>query len=84
MNCNKIARINQVKFKKMKNENINYLSVFSAVNSFAKAQEISKPPQKGIQKATYNCPMHPDEMSSDPEKCAKCGMQMIKKEGDKK
>jgi predicted Zn-ribbon and HTH transcriptional regulator len=54
------------------------LSVFLAVNSLAKAQEVAKPPQKEVQKASYTCPMHPNEMSSDPGKCAKCGMEMIK------
>ncbi|WP_348813887.1 heavy metal-binding domain-containing protein [Flavobacterium maritimum] len=53
------------------------LSVFLAVNPLAKAQEVPQP-QKEAQKATYTCPMHPGEVSSDPGKCAKCGMEMIK------
>ncbi|MNY64183.1 hypothetical protein D3C86_2012550 [compost metagenome] len=31
-----------------------------------------------VQETTYTCSMHPNEMSSDPGKCAKCGMEMIK------
>lgn len=37
-----------------------------------------------IQKLTYSCPMHPNEMSDKSGKCSKCGMQMTPKESDKK
>lgn len=31
-----------------------------------------------VQKATYTCPMHPDEVGLENGKCAKCGMEMVK------
>jgi len=30
------------------------------------------------QKATYACPMHPDEMSMKEGECSKCGMKLVK------
>ncbi len=29
--------------------------------------------------AMYVCPMHPEETSTKPDKCGKCGMDMVKK-----
>ena len=34
--------------------------------------------EKGVM-AMYVCPMHPEETSSKPGKCSKCGMDMIEK-----
>lgn len=31
----------------------------------------------------YTCPMHPEVVKSQPGKCPKCGMQLVKKEMDK-
>jgi Heavy metal binding domain len=30
---------------------------------------------------TYTCEMHPEEISHEPGKCSKCGMELVMKEG---
>jgi len=32
----------------------------------------------------YTCPMHPEVVSDKPGTCSKCGMDLVKKEGDGK
>lgn len=54
------------------------LSVFLAVSTGASAQTVTKPSKEKAQKNTYSCPMHPDEVSLEKEKCSKCGMVLIK------
>ncbi|MFV8465799.1 heavy metal-binding domain-containing protein [Flavobacterium sp. LB1P62] len=34
--------------------------------------------KKEVQKTTYSCPMHPEEVSSIEGGCSKCGMKMVK------
>ena len=31
-----------------------------------------------VQKGTYSCPMHPNEVSNKPGKCSTCGMDLTK------
>lgn len=33
-------------------------------------------------KAQYTCTMHPEILQNEPGKCPKCGMDLVKKEGD--
>jgi hypothetical protein len=54
------------------------LSVFLAVSTVASAQNITKSSKKEVQKTTYSCPMHPEEVSLTEGGCSKCGMKMIK------
>lgn len=54
------------------------LSVFLAVSTAATAQTSTKPSKQLNQKATYVCPMHPNEMSMKEGKCGKCGMELVK------
>lgn len=54
------------------------LSVFLAVNTVASAQKATKHSKKEVQKTTYTCPMHPEEVSLTEGGCSKCGMKMIK------
>ncbi|OGH56240.1 MAG: hypothetical protein A3G34_06025 [Candidatus Lindowbacteria bacterium RIFCSPLOWO2_12_FULL_62_27] len=37
--------------------------------------------QPAAASATHACPMHPEETSDKPAKCAKCGMDMVPKDG---
>ncbi|MFV8326932.1 heavy metal-binding domain-containing protein [Flavobacterium sp. ZS1P14] len=54
------------------------LSVFLAVSTVASAQKVTKNSKKEVQKTTYTCPMHPEEVSLIPGGCSKCGMTMVK------
>ena len=54
------------------------LSVFLTVITVASAQKAT---QNEVQKTTYTCPMHPDQMSITGGKCSKCGMEMVKTTG---
>jgi uncharacterized paraquat-inducible protein A len=40
--------------------------------------EEAMPAQDSTQ-VTYACPMHPEEISQEPGKCSKCGMELVKK-----
>jgi YHS domain-containing protein len=45
----------------------------------------AKDPEKYLKKeeeakAVYTCPMHPEVQSSEPGKCPKCGMNLVKKD----
>jgi YHS domain-containing protein len=47
-------------------------------------EEFVKDPEKYLQqkeaaKEVYTCPMHPEVQSDQPGKCAKCGMNLVKK-----
>lgn len=33
-------------------------------------------------KVQYTCTMHPEVLKDEPGKCPKCGMDLVKKEGD--
>jgi YHS domain-containing protein len=48
----------------------------------------AKDPEKYLQKeegtkAVYTCPMHPEVQASEPGKCPKCGMNLVKKDMSK-
>ena len=36
---------------------------------------------KDSTKVTYTCEMHPEEISHEPGKCSKCGMELVIKAG---
>ena len=35
-----------------------------------------------MSKVQYTCTMHPEVLQDEPGKCPKCGMDLVKKEGD--
>lgn len=54
------------------------LSVFLVFGLGASAQTATKSSDQEVQKITYSCPMHPDEVSLEKGKCSKCSMELVK------
>lgn len=69
--------------------------VFAALTSCQPAKDKAEQTESGepidstsnkqMAKVQYTCTMHPDVLESEPGKCPKCGMELVKKdEGDNK
>lgn len=57
------------------------LALFTSTNAVFAQKEKQKTKTESTSKtnqATYSCPMHPDEVSNKPGKCAKCGMDLTR------
>lgn len=44
--------------------------------------EMDSTEHEQMAKVQYTCTMHPEVVQDEPGKCPKCGMDLVKKEGD--
>ena len=59
---------------------ITALSLTFAACGSQEKKSSTKEENSSTAKVLYTCPMHPEVRSDDPEKCPKCGMDLIKVE----
>jgi rubrerythrin len=56
------------------------MSIPQSENNAGQSKPVETTSQKTAEKAIYFCPMDNDVVSDKPEKCPKCGMDLIKKQ----
>jgi hypothetical protein len=55
-------------------------AIFPVQNSFGQTKPKVEVPAKKATKIIYYCPMHPEVVSDEPDKCPDCNMDLLEKE----